>query len=253
MKTNTNNRRLFSRSTAAGLVLLLVLVSAPVADAGFWVKRDWSRVQRVTPGTKTTVVLYKDQASRGKRKIKGRFHSATAESVTLTLGRGQTRTLRQQVVRKVLVYRPLIKRYQGWITTTIFTALIVPILANPDIEMDAWGIPLLGVPSAIAFLVAPKMGSIYYVPLKHRDHSNTGTKPPQNRSSKTVSNVTEAAEGDTGSGLEDRALNEQAGPDLLRWQARQSLLRKGLHRPSLSGLDRGFPKDDGVFGTDSLD
>ena len=81
MKTNTNFWRLFRRSTAAGLVLLLVLVSAPVAEAGFWVKRDWSRVQRVAPGTKTTVLLYKDQASPGKKEDQG----------TLPLGHGRIR------------------------------------------------------------------------------------------------------------------------------------------------------------------
>ena len=174
MKTNTNSWRLFRRSTAAGLVLLLVLVSAPVAEAGFWVKRDWSRVQRVAPGTKTTVVLYKDQASRGKRKIKGRFHSATAESVTLTLGRGQTRTLRKQAVLKVLVHRPLKKRYQGWITTGVGAAIGIPGVAHPGNDLNAMGkllVPLVFIvaPTVIAFLAAPKMGDIYYVPPDRRD------------------------------------------------------------------------------------
>ena len=34
MKTNTTYRRFFSRSTASGLVLLLVLASTPAAEAG---------------------------------------------------------------------------------------------------------------------------------------------------------------------------------------------------------------------------
>ena len=233
MKTNTNFWRLFRRSTAAGLVLLLVLVSAPVAEAGFWVKRDWSRVQRVAPGTKTTVLLYKDQASRGKRKIKGRFHSATAESVTLTLGRGQTRTLRKQAVLKVLVHRPLKKRYQGWITAGVGAAIGIPGVAHPGNDLNAMGkllVPLVFIvaPTVIAFLAAPKMGDIYYVPPDRRDPSSRGTKPPQNRSSAAVSGVTEAAGGSTGSREEDSFLVEKSSPDRLRQQARQALIRKGL-------------------------
>ena len=38
------------------------------------IKLNWFRVQAVTPGTPTTVVLYQDQAPRGRRKIKGHFY-----------------------------------------------------------------------------------------------------------------------------------------------------------------------------------
>ena len=39
VKTNTTFWKLFRRSTAAGLVLLLVLVGwPPVAEAGWWVR-----------------------------------------------------------------------------------------------------------------------------------------------------------------------------------------------------------------------
>ena len=51
--------------------------------------------------------LYKDEAPQGSRKkIKGRFDSAAADSITLTLKDGQTRTLEKQAVRKVLTRRP---------------------------------------------------------------------------------------------------------------------------------------------------
>ena len=46
--------------------------------------------------------LYKDEAPPENRKIKGRFHSATTDSITLRLKYGQTRTLEKPAVRKVL-------------------------------------------------------------------------------------------------------------------------------------------------------
>ena len=182
-------------------------------------------MQRVTPGTRTTVVLYKDQAPREKRKIEGSFKSATAESITLLLPSGQRRTLRKQAVRKVLVYRPPLERHQGWIVTGVFAALMAALLAD-DVEIDAWGVPLLGVPSAIAFLVAPKMGGIYDVSAKHRD--DPIQTPAKQSSSTTVPWLKESEGSPTDSGAKDNFLLEQSSPDRLRQQARQALLRKGL-------------------------
>ena len=79
------------------------------------IKLNWSRVQAVKPRTRTTVMLYQDQAPRGRRKIKGLFHSATDDSLTLERQDGQRHTFQKLAVRKVLVHRPLLKRYQGWI------------------------------------------------------------------------------------------------------------------------------------------
>ena len=63
-----------ARTVGVMLVLILLLSGgAPEAAAGLWVKRDWSRVQIVTPGTRTTVLLYKDRAPRGQREDQGRF------------------------------------------------------------------------------------------------------------------------------------------------------------------------------------
>ncbi len=55
----------------------------PPTAAARKIKLDWSWVQAVEPGTQITVVLYKDQAPRGRRKVKGYFHSATDNSITL--------------------------------------------------------------------------------------------------------------------------------------------------------------------------
>ena len=238
VKTNTNFWRLFSRNTAAGLVLLLVLAGWPPTAAAK-IRSDWSRVQRVTPGTRTTVLLYKDQAPQGKRKVEGRFHSATAEAIALLLPDGQRHTLQKQLVLKVLVYRPLVERYQGWTTAGILAAIVAGAVAKAETPSEplhpgvaAAGISLfVGVPTIIAFLVAPKMGGIYNVPPDLRDPSSTGTKPPQDRSSATVPEVKDSEASPAGSEVEDKS-----SPDRLRQQARQALLRKGLplHLPDLT-------------------
>ena len=132
----------------------------------------WSRVQAVTPGTRTTVVLYKDQAPRGSRKIKGQFHSSTDDSITLTLKDGKTRTIQKPIVRKVLVYRPFKKRYLGWITAAVSSAVWLPLLLRPAADLTAWAIPVLAIPvivlpTTIALLVTSKE-KIYSVSPKHR-------------------------------------------------------------------------------------
>ena len=278
VKTNTNFWRLFRSSTAAGLVLLLVLAGWPPTVAAK-IRSDWSRVQRVTPGTRTTVLLYKDRAHRapgGIRKIEGNFKSATPETITLSLPGGTPYTLQKQDVSKVMVYRPLAKRYQGWITAGVITAVIAGTVAGGGHNSDplpvgpgaAIVVLVAGAPTIIAFLVAPKMGGIYNVPPDRRDPSSTGTKPPQDRSSATVPEVKESGESPTGSGLADRFLNKESGPELLRQQARQALLRKGLplRLPDLTvrGLaaertgmqttfDGSFPRADEVSRRAGLD
>ena len=103
-KITGNNRRLISRGTIVGLVLLLVLASWLTTAAAQMTKSDWSKVQAVKPGVPITVLLYKDQASRGNRKIKGRFQSATDDSLTLKMEYGPTRTLPKSAVRGVVVH-----------------------------------------------------------------------------------------------------------------------------------------------------
>jgi len=129
----TNVCRLLRKSTAMGLVLVLVLVGlSPAAEAGLWVKRDWSRVQALTSGTRVKVELYKDQAPKGKRTNQGLFRSATAQSITLLLPDGRSRTMERTSVRKVLARRPFKKRWPGWAalvvsatTLELFCAVVV--------------------------------------------------------------------------------------------------------------------------------
>ena len=102
MRDSTRNQgRIFRKPTAGGLVLLLVLSGLPVPASAEGKIQHWSKVQEVTPGTEIKVELYKDQVHRGRRKIQGRFHSATDDSITLKRKDGQTQTLQRSAVRKV--------------------------------------------------------------------------------------------------------------------------------------------------------
>ena len=134
-------------------------------------KADWSRVQAMPHNRKTQVRLYQDAAPRRGRRIKGRFDSVTADSITLRLKDGQTRTLQKQAVHKVLIPRPFLKRKPGWATlavTSVLTALWMSTAtgAEPG-EVPGISSFMIGTPTIIAFLVA-KMGTIYDVPPNHR-------------------------------------------------------------------------------------
>ena len=223
VKTGTNLWKLFRQGTATGLVLLLTVIGfSPVAEAGTWIRRDWSKVQRIASGARTKVRLYKDRAPAGSRKIEGRFKSATAEAITLTLPGGNPYTLQKQDVTKVLVFRPLSKRYPGWITLGVSAGVSIPTVASYGSDVEPWGKWLLnglyiGVPTLIAFLVSPRWGGVYNVPRKLRDDPAPEPSPTGTKQSSTPS----------GSGLlllEDKAF----GPELRRSQSRRPLLREKL-------------------------
>ena len=82
---------------------------------------DWSRIEAVPVGTKTEVQLYDDEAPPDSRRVTGRFHAATADTLTLTLEEltatsSSTRTLVKSAVHSVSVRRPIKKRNAGWAT-----------------------------------------------------------------------------------------------------------------------------------------
>lgn len=80
------------RATATGLVALLFLASFPGCTARH--TPDWSRVQAITLDTKTEVHLYEDEGLQESRETTtGRFHSATADSLTLKFEDGGGRKL----------------------------------------------------------------------------------------------------------------------------------------------------------------
>ena len=134
---------------------------------------NWSRVQAVPPKTKTDVHLYKDEAHQGSRKIKGRFDSAAADSITLKLKDGQTRTLEKSAVRKVLTRRPFAKRWPGWVAFGVaFATLEIMAKLSSDSPPTALqrlqGHAITTLPPAAAFFYGSRMKGIYEVPPKHR-------------------------------------------------------------------------------------
>ena len=214
VRTNTSFGKLFRQGTATGSVFFLVVVSyTPTVAAK--AKSDWSRVQKVAPRTKTTVMLYTDRVSQGKREVKGRFHSATPEFITVALKRGQMRTLGKQSVFKVLVDR---LPYEGLITAGASTAIFLGLAPGWDLNSRGWtllGGLFVGVPTGIAFLLAPKMKTIYNMPRKLRDD------PPPPPTAAKQSSIS------SGSGLlllEDKT----SGPELGRSQNRRPLFREKL-------------------------
>lgn len=177
---NRNQSRLLRKTTAAGLALVVVLAGLP-STAAAKTKSDWSRVQAVPHNTKAVVWLYQDAAPRESRRIKGRFDSATDDSITLVLKDGQTRTVRKEGVRKVLIPRPFKKRWPGWVTAAVTTAIWVPVMGVHS-DFHAMGILLFGglvsfAPSAIAF-AASGMGPVYNVPPRLRTRPQGDQQSP---------------------------------------------------------------------------
>ena len=138
---------------------------------------DWSRVQAVARDTKTVVHLYQDAVPQGSWKIKGRFESATADSITLRLKDGKIQTMSKTAVHKVLIPRPFKKRWPGWTTLaiTMLAAQAIPRLTSriggsseeQSRQITGLYIWLVAPATVIAFLNS-KMGPIYNVPPKHR-------------------------------------------------------------------------------------
>ena len=134
-------------------------------------KSDWSRVQAVPHDTKTVVRLYQDAASPESRRIKGRFHLATADSITLVIEDGQTRTFPKHAVRKVRTWRPVKKRKPAWVALVIVAVIVeyaLHIDLSPTILERLGGHAVITLPIAGGFFYGSRMGSIYDVPPKHR-------------------------------------------------------------------------------------
>ncbi len=161
------------------LALLQALLLAAPPPTAAKIRSDWSRVRAVEAGRPAVVLLHADAAPAGAKKIKGRFESAAAESITLVLPDGQTSTLEKQAVRKILVQRPFSKRWPGWVSMAIAIASMEVFgkYANPGADFSfkarrgyLWVVPLIGG----AFFAGSRMGGIYNVPPKHRAKMQTG-------------------------------------------------------------------------------
>ncbi len=128
-------------------------------------RSDWSRVQALPHNRDTVLRLYKDAAPRESSKIRGRFVSATADSITLRLEDGQTRTVQKTAVRKVLAYRPFVKRWQGWFA---LGAIFLFLEATTRGDLDRRAHLVVTLPIAAGLFFGLWQGTIYEVPPKYR-------------------------------------------------------------------------------------
>ncbi len=168
---------------AAGLVPLLVVTGLPAcvtATHRVFVREmraesqsaarslfGWSRVETVPVGTATEVQLFEDALSSDDRRVTGRFHSATADSLTLTLDDGTTRTLARSAVQMVETDRPIWKRSAGW-TVLLDAILVFTVLAALFDGVDAGAAmrasTLIGLPASLPGFLLQRTQQIYNAP-----------------------------------------------------------------------------------------
>ena len=136
-------------------------------------KADWARVQAVPHHRKTVLRLYEDAAPPANLRIKGRFDSATADSITLVLQDGQTRIFQKSAVRKVLISRPFKERWPGWVAMGVSIAsleIAIALFAESPLPvlLRLGSHAFYTLPTAAAFFYGSRMKGIYNVPPKHR-------------------------------------------------------------------------------------
>ena len=131
------------------------------------------------PATKTEVQLYEDVAPQGNREIRGRFDSATADSLTLKLNDGQTSTLQKSAVRKVLTRRPFAKRWPGWVALGVGIAVsqMWTVVSGVSSDHPNALFYIAHTAPAIPFFLLSGMKGIYEVPLQHRTQPQGNTQP----------------------------------------------------------------------------
>ena len=170
-------------ATASGLVPLLLLTSVPAcatrahrsslpamsaeAQPGGRTLSEWSRVEAVPVGTPIEVHLYDDEAPPNSRRVTGRFHAATADTLTLTLEEQftPTRTLAKSAVHIVSVRRPIRERPAGWLTLVGGTVGLAALFASHE-DLTSLGGLLFGAlyaapASLIGFLLLHRKQQIY--------------------------------------------------------------------------------------------
>ena len=171
-------------TTVAGLVPLLVVTSLPacatlthrgsvragaaeVQSARPTPLFEWARVEAVRGGTSLTVQLHEVNARQGRQTtLGGRFYAATADTLTLTLDDGQTRTLAKSAIDTVYGPRPIWKRYAGWIIIGGVTIGFAMMGLSSDISGSAAIGPgfFYGLLASIPGFIKQRMQRIYEAP-----------------------------------------------------------------------------------------
>lgn len=107
------------------------------------------------------------------RIVKGRFHAATADALTLTLEDGCRHQWNRRAVRLVKIRRPFLARPAGWIAFGIGTAIVLPLLF-PLEDLSGGAVPLIlsytAFPASLPFFFASPMKTVYTAPLAGRGH-----------------------------------------------------------------------------------
>ena len=101
------------RRTLGALVAGVFVVSGGSVEA--MPRGDWMRVESLPPGIPTRVRLHTADPVSGRRQITGLFESSGSSTITLMLRDGQSKTIEQSHVRKIVARRQVVKRYAGWI------------------------------------------------------------------------------------------------------------------------------------------
>ena len=139
---------------------------------------DWTRVQSVPPETRTEVQLYRDEATAENWKIKGHFHAATENSITLQLKNRPRHTFQKPDVHRVLARRPFSKRRLLWGTLTLTAgALVLDRALGHEFRKASI---LSGLLSAVAIHAAGewRLREVYRAPPNQRDWYPQGTGSP---------------------------------------------------------------------------
>lgn len=168
-----NNSGRFRKTMTVGLIPLLLLAILPGCVARHM--PDWSRVQDMKPDTETHVRLYDRGASD---PVKGRFLSATDNSLTLKSDDGQSETFQRQDIREILRYREWGQRWPGWLAFGIAVAVGGNAFrAEADFTPGAQVLFGVAIPVGIAipFFFGSKMQGIYEIHPEHRDWHPQGT------------------------------------------------------------------------------
>ncbi len=115
-----------------------VLALAPESQAK--PGQDWSRVQGVEAARKVRIVLYDDEAPKGRRKLNGVFASSTADSLAIVLRDGTTRTFQRDDVRRVSIKRRFLQRRKAWGVTALaaFGAVAFDLLWSDAGSLEGW-------------------------------------------------------------------------------------------------------------------
>lgn len=133
------------------------------------VKRDWSKVQKISIGTNMIITIYQD-GNHKNSKIKGVFESSTSESLTI-ISSGHPRTFNKSMVKKIAIRRKFMKNKSGWKAlwiagASVEAALIIlaigdsnPIFTKEHIFVNA----VVSFPISVAFFLFDRYAIIYNI------------------------------------------------------------------------------------------